>query len=201
MINQQQTIHLQQQQMQQAMMNQQTIHLQQQQQQMLRQGTPPGMPAYGAPPGYAPNSPYPPQSSPQMQQYQPYPPQQHSQPPAHMQQQMHHQQSQPPHIQAQGAPGSPRRAIAQSAPSPETKKTNKSMVEESASREGYDINYNEIKFIKKIGVGAFGEIWQAEWAGTMAAVKKILKSEIADEDLDEFSKEILLMRFFSLFFF
>ena len=74
-------------------------------------------------------------------------------------------------------------------------------VGESAFREGFHINYSEIKFLKKIGAGAFGEVWSAEWAGTQVAVKKILKADIGEEDLAEFSQEILLMRFFFHYFF
>ena len=66
-------------------------------------------------------------------------------------------------------------------------------VGESAFREGFHINYSEIKFSKKIGAGAFGEVWSAEWAGTKVAVKKILKADISEDDLAEFSQEILLM--------
>lgn len=68
-------------------------------------------------------------------------------------------------------------------------------VGESAYREGYGISYNELKFIKKIGAGAFGEVWKGEWAGTDVGIKKILKSDIKESDLDEFASEILLMRF------
>lgn len=70
----------------------------------------------------------------------------------------------------------------------------KARVDASACREGYNINYNEIKFIKKIGAGAFGEVWKGEWAGTDVAIKKILKADISESDLNEFSSEILLMR-------
>ena len=121
MNQQQQTIHLQQQQMQAMMSQQQTMHLQQQQQQaMMRQGTPAVMPGYpGAPAGYPQNTPpgYP------QQQYQGYPPQQSPQ------QHMHQQQQPPQHVQSN----------ASQSPSLDPKKTNKSMVEESASREGYEI--------------------------------------------------------------
>jgi len=67
------------------------------------------------------------------------------------------------------------------------------ILSESSLREGYNINYSEITWDKKIAQGAFGEVWRATWAGTVVAAKKILKTEIGDSDLAEFSQEILLM--------
>ena len=63
----------------------------------------------------------------------------------------------------------------------------------SAAREGYDIAFSEISFEKKIGIGACGEVWRGEWAGTSVAIKKILKADISEKDIEEFSSEILLM--------
>lgn len=77
----------------------------------------------------------------------------------------------------------------------------KSSVGESAAREGYTIQYSELKFEKKIGAGAFGEVWKGEWAGIDVGIKKILKNDIKESDLDEFASEILLMRFVEFFFF
>jgi len=69
----------------------------------------------------------------------------------------------------------------------------KDSVGQSAMREGFSIAYQEIKFEKKIGAGAFGEVWKGEWAGTDVAIKKILKADIKESDLGEFAAEILLM--------
>ena len=70
----------------------------------------------------------------------------------------------------------------------------KQTVSASAMREGFSISYNELNFEKKIGAGAFGEVWKGEWAGTSVAIKKILKADISEDDLQEFSTEILLVR-------
>eukprot|EP00339_Tiarina_fusa_P004927 CAMPEP_0117026930 /NCGR_PEP_ID=MMETSP0472-20121206/19743_1 /TAXON_ID=693140 ORGANISM="Tiarina fusus, Strain LIS" /NCGR_SAMPLE_ID=MMETSP0472 /ASSEMBLY_ACC=CAM_ASM_000603 /LENGTH=482 /DNA_ID=CAMNT_0004734057 /DNA_START=39 /DNA_END=1487 /DNA_ORIENTATION=+ len=69
----------------------------------------------------------------------------------------------------------------------------KSKVHASAAREGFSISYDELNFEKKIGAGAFGEVWKGEWAGTGVAIKKILKADISEDDLEEFSTEILLV--------
>ena len=71
----------------------------------------------------------------------------------------------------------------------------------TATTQGFDLDYSQIKFLSRIGAGAFGEVWKGEWAGTTVAIKKILKADIDEEDLAEFSNEILLMRFFFLFLF
>jgi len=95
-----------------------------------------------------------------------------------MSQQQQPMPQQPPMVQGQAS-------MAQSAA--------KSNVGQSALREGFSIAYSEIKFTKKIGAGAFGEVWKGEWAGTDVAVKKILKNDIKESDLGEFASEILLM--------
>lgn len=71
--------------------------------------------------------------------------------------------------------------------------TSKLEVSNSAIREGFNILYHEIEFEKKIGAGAFGEVWKGEWAGTSVAIKKILKVDISEDDLKEFATEILLI--------
>ena len=60
--------------------------------------------------------------------------------------------------------------------------------------QGYSIDYREIIFHQKIGMGAFGEVWKGEWAGTSVAIKKIATATIKEKDIQEFSNEILLMR-------
>ena len=77
-------------------------------------------------------------------------------------------------------------------PAPQTGSA-KQQVSDSAMREGFNIQYNELTFEKKIGAGAFGEVWKGEWAGTNVAIKKILKADISEADLKEFSTEILLV--------
>jgi len=66
-------------------------------------------------------------------------------------------------------------------------------VGKAASAQGFNILYNEITFIQKIGVGGFGEVWKGEWAGTSVAIKKILSATISEEEIQVFSTEILLM--------
>jgi serine/threonine protein kinase len=50
-----------------------------------------------------------------------------------------------------------------------------------------------LRFEKKIGSGGFGEVWKGEWIGTTVAIKKIMRHDIREEDLQEFTSEILLM--------
>jgi hypothetical protein len=95
---------------------------------------------------------------------------------------------------AQQVPASPAGPPALSAPPPVRSDHSKASVGESASREGFSIEYTEITFMKKIGIGGFGEVWKGEWAGTSVAIKKIHNPDITEQDLKEFSAEILLMR-------
>lgn len=40
----------------------------------------------------------------------------------------------------------------------------------------FNIDLNELIFEKKIGTGAFGEVWKASYLGTEVAVKKMFDS-------------------------
>jgi len=78
-------------------------------------------------------------------------------------------------------------------PLPTVHQTSTQILDDSSRREGYNINHSEIEWDKKIAQGAFGEVWRATWAGTVVAAKKILKTDISESDLADFSQEILLM--------
>ena len=65
-------------------------------------------------------------------------------------------------------------------------------IQTSAEREGFGIQYSELVFEKKLAAGAFGEVWKGDWVGTPVAIKKILKADIGDDDLEEFSQEMIL---------
>ena len=79
-------------------------------------------------------------------------------------------------------------------PPHQSPKSARAHVGESAMREGFNVHYSEIQFEKKLGAGAFGEVWKGEWAGTPVAIKKILAGDIKESDLEEFAEEVLLMR-------
>ena len=55
------------------------------------------------------------------------------------------------------------------------------------------IPIEDIEFIKKIGEGGFGTVFKANWNKTVVAVKSISVSEAGTEEMEEFSKEAMLL--------
>ncbi|KAL4239962.1 hypothetical protein ACF0H5_000759 [Mactra antiquata] len=55
---------------------------------------------------------------------------------------------------------------------------------------GNIIPFNVLKMGRKIGQGGFGEVFLAEWFGTVVAVKKLLVQNISKRRINEFAKEI-----------
>ena len=104
--------------------------------------------------------------------------------------------------QPQGYPGQQQQVFPQQSPqfpgTPQLTHMNSATntLKSSAHHEGYQLSFREITFGPKIAAGAYGEIYKGEWTGTTVAIKKIIKTAINPADLEEFSKEILLIRFF-----
>jgi len=55
------------------------------------------------------------------------------------------------------------------------------------------INYADITFGRKIGVGSFGEVYKAKWQGADVAVKKFFRQQASDQLLLELRKESVIM--------
>eukprot|EP01114_Cavostelium_apophysatum_P013188 TRINITY_DN3132_c0_g1_i5.p1 TRINITY_DN3132_c0_g1~~TRINITY_DN3132_c0_g1_i5.p1 ORF type:complete len:1448 (-),score=345.98 TRINITY_DN3132_c0_g1_i5:8-4351(-) len=56
------------------------------------------------------------------------------------------------------------------------------------------IPYDEIEIGGKLGAGAFGTVYQGTWRGTDVAVKTITKSDLTEQDISEFLRELVLMK-------
>lgn len=59
------------------------------------------------------------------------------------------------------------------------------------------INPKELEFIKTIGVGSCGEVFEANWRGTRVAVKKIFRTLLHGSSLKEFQMESDILRYIS----
>ena len=60
-------------------------------------------------------------------------------------------------------------------------------------REDWELDANEIRYQKKIGVGSFGEVWRGEWAGIDVAIKKVNQVNIGPKEIAAFREEINIM--------
>ena len=60
---------------------------------------------------------------------------------------------------------------------------------QKAKRNGrsWEINPVDIKYLNRIGQGNFGEVWRANWLGTIVAVKKVLPVRKGLEFCPEFT--------------
>ncbi len=53
-----------------------------------------------------------------------------------------------------------------------------------------EINFEEIQFLEKIGRGNFGEVYKAQWRGTIVAVKKTkVPKTHSEEERQDFMKD------------
>ena len=67
----------------------------------------------------------------------------------------------------------------------------------------WKVNFEDLKFSKRIGVGGAGEVYKGTWKGTVVAVKKIFK-EITNEEKKPILKELDIMKvkiFFYYFYY
>jgi len=62
-------------------------------------------------------------------------------------------------------------------------------------REKWDIPYEELRFGSKLGAGAFGEVFMAEWRGVIVAVKQLTRDDdgYSLETVEDFQKEMVLL--------
>ncbi|KAJ0408894.1 hypothetical protein ATCC90586_005931 [Pythium insidiosum] len=56
-----------------------------------------------------------------------------------------------------------------------------------------EIDLVDVSLGRKIGLGAFGEVYMATWRGRRVAVKMLVKHELSDDVIREFEREIDIM--------
>ena len=60
------------------------------------------------------------------------------------------------------------------------------------------INYQELKLLYRVGIGAFGEVFKASFRGTIVAVKRILAKGMKDTEREVlFNRELEFMKYVS----
>ncbi|XP_056166290.1 serine/threonine-protein kinase EDR1 [Syzygium oleosum] len=59
---------------------------------------------------------------------------------------------------------------------------------------GDEIQWEHLVIGERIGLGSYGEVYQADWNGTEVAVKKFLDQDFSGAALDEFRREVRIMR-------
>jgi len=52
----------------------------------------------------------------------------------------------------------------------------------------WEVDYESIIFARRLGVGAWGEVFEAKWQGAACAVKRLLPERTSTESLEEFRK-------------
>nr|XP_043632519.1 probable serine/threonine-protein kinase SIS8 isoform X2 [Erigeron canadensis] len=57
-----------------------------------------------------------------------------------------------------------------------------------------EIAWEDITLGERIGLGSYGEVYRGDWHGTEVAVKKFLDQEITIESLEEFKREVGIMK-------
>ncbi|KAL7126354.1 hypothetical protein ABFS83_14G180600 [Erythranthe nasuta] len=59
---------------------------------------------------------------------------------------------------------------------------------------GCEIIWEDLDLGERIGLGSYGEVYHADWNGTEVAVKKFLDQDFSGAALDEFKREVRIMR-------
>ncbi|XP_010041776.2 serine/threonine-protein kinase EDR1 [Eucalyptus grandis] len=59
---------------------------------------------------------------------------------------------------------------------------------------GDEIQWEHLVIGERIGLGSYGEVYHADWNGTEVAVKKFLDQDFSGAALDEFRREVRIMR-------
>ncbi|XP_048137435.1 serine/threonine-protein kinase EDR1 [Rhodamnia argentea] len=59
---------------------------------------------------------------------------------------------------------------------------------------GDEIQWEHLVIGERIGLGSYGEVYNADWNGTEVAVKKFLDQDFSGAALDEFRREVRIMR-------
>ena len=64
------------------------------------------------------------------------------------------------------------------------------------TRDQWEIDRNSLKFIKKLGHGQFGEVWEGVWNNTTPVAIKTLKPGISDDGInqDVFDLSIMIQK-------
>ncbi|CAA0831481.1 Serine/threonine-protein kinase EDR1 [Striga hermonthica] len=57
-----------------------------------------------------------------------------------------------------------------------------------------EIAWEDLDLGERIGLGSYGEVYHADWNGTEVAVKKFLDQDFSGAALDEFKREVRIMR-------
>ncbi|XP_052193364.1 serine/threonine-protein kinase EDR1 [Diospyros lotus] len=57
-----------------------------------------------------------------------------------------------------------------------------------------EIPWEDLVIGERIGLGSYGEVYHADWNGTEVAVKKFLDQDFSGDALDEFRREVRIMR-------
>ncbi|XP_010532192.1 PREDICTED: serine/threonine-protein kinase EDR1 [Tarenaya hassleriana] len=57
-----------------------------------------------------------------------------------------------------------------------------------------EIPWEDLVIGERIGIGSYGEVYHADWNGTEVAVKKFLDQDFSGAALDEFKREVRIMR-------
>lgn len=57
-----------------------------------------------------------------------------------------------------------------------------------------EIPWEDLVIGERIGLGSYGEVYRAEWNGTEVAVKKFLDQDFSGDALEEFRREVRIMR-------
>src|SRR5262249_35441488 len=59
---------------------------------------------------------------------------------------------------------------------------------------GVKIDYKELNFLRRIGLGSCGEVFEATWRGTRVAAKKVFRGLLHGDSLKEFKSETHFLR-------
>ena len=62
-----------------------------------------------------------------------------------------------------------------------------------ATLQSWQIDYERLRVVAKIGAGAAGQVYHGEFLGARVAIKQLFSSFIDPSNLDEFSREVTLL--------
>eukprot|EP00250_Pteridium_aquilinum_P017600 c23699_g4_i1 orf=405-3302(+) len=67
-------------------------------------------------------------------------------------------------------------------------------LELSLALDGFEIGWEELSVKERIGAGSFGTVHRADWNGSDVAVKVFIEQDFLEERLDEFMREVAIMK-------
>lgn len=67
-------------------------------------------------------------------------------------------------------------------------------LELSLALDGLEIGWEELSVKERIGAGSFGTVHRADWHGSDVAVKVFIEQDFLEERLDEFMREVAIMK-------